>query len=246
MLMTKRPMRERVPRDAAGLRNFTEHALSAPSRTERFKRVGLMLDEVTPENWQTIWKEYIRQTLKEGRIHEAEWTLFMSRVGEVAGPAAMEYFTHNGQNQYTFNRREVLHGWAAADPQGAYRWLLEQPADKQPPEFWQAVLDGATAQDPKLALGWLKEAPPQMAATLARGTVASQIQADGLAGTIKSIEQLVAETPEGSPQPDYLKLFYKELATRAATSKDATAAASEASMERRTGGAGGTGPATGG
>lgn len=38
-------------------------------------------------------------------------------------------------------------------------------------------------------------------------------------------------------------LTYKELASRAATSRDATAAASEASTDRRTGGAGGTGQA---
>lgn len=205
---------ERPPRDEAGLRKYANHALSTPSRTERFKRVMIMVDEVTPDNWRTIWTEYIRQTLAEGRVHEAEWGLFMNRVGEVAGPDAMEYFTHNAQNQYTFNRREILSGWAAQDPQGAWRWLQSQPEDKRPPEFWQAVMDGAAAKDPKIALGWLAEAPAEVATRVAPRMVTSQIQADGLAGTIKSVEEMAAATPEGQQQPAYLAAFYKELSDR--------------------------------
>ncbi|MBX3743296.1 MAG: hypothetical protein KF712_20085 [Akkermansiaceae bacterium] len=205
---------ERPPRDEDGLRNYANHALSAPSRTERFKRVMIMVDEVTPENWKTIWTEYIRQSLAEGRFHEAEWGLFMNRVGEVGGPDAMEYFTHNGQNEYTFNRREILAGWAAQDPQGAWRWLQSQPEDKRPPEFWQSVLNGAAAKDPKIALGWLTEAPPEVAVRVAPAIVGSQIQADGMAGTIASLEEMVASTPQGQPPAPYLAAFYKELANR--------------------------------
>lgn len=205
---------ERPPRDEEGLRKYANHALSAPSKTERFKRVMIMVDEVTPENWQTIWKEYIRQSLAEGRFHEAEWGLFMNRVGEIGGPEAMEYFSHNGQSEYTFNRREILAGWAAQDPQGAWRWLQSQPEDKREPEFWQSVLNGAAAKDPKIALEWLAEAPPQIAQQVAASIVGSQIQADGMAGTIASLEKMVAATPEGQPPAPYLAAFYRNLADR--------------------------------
>ncbi|WAC19172.1 hypothetical protein OVA24_18250 [Luteolibacter sp. SL250] len=210
---------ERPPRDEEGLRKYANHALSAPSRTERFKRVMIMVDEVTPDNWQTIWTEYIRQSLAEGRFHEAEWGLFMNRVGEVAGPDAMEYFTHNGQNEYTFNRREILAGWAAQDPQGAWRWLQSQPDDKRPPEFWQSVLNGAAAKDPKIALGWLAEAPAEIAVRVAPAIVGSQIQADGMAGTIASLEEMVAATPQGQQPAPFLAAFYKELASRVSRMK---------------------------
>lgn len=205
---------ERPPRDEDGLRKYANHALSAPSRTERFKRVMIMVDEVTPENWQTIWKEYIRQSLAEGRFHEVEWGLFMNRVGEIGGPEAMEYFTHNGQSEYTFNRREILAGWAAQDPQGAWRWLQSQPEDKRVPEFWRSVLNGAAAKDPKIALDWLAQAPPDVARDIAPSIVGSQIQADGVAGTIASLEKMVAATPEGQQPPAYLGAFYRDLAGR--------------------------------
>jgi len=205
---------ERAPRDPDELRKYTNHALSAPSRTERFRRVMIMVDEVTPDNWQTIWKEYIRQSLAEGRFHEAEWGLFMNKVGEIGGPDAMEFFTNNAQNEYTFNRREILAGWAAQDPQGAWKWLQSQPEDKRPAEFWVSVLNGAAAKDPKIALEWLAEAPPEISQQIAPSIVGSQIQADGMAGTIASLEQMVADTAEGQRPPAYLEAFYRNLADR--------------------------------
>lgn len=204
----------RVPRDPDGLRKFAGHALSTPSRTERFKRVLAMLDEVTPENWRTVWAEYVRQTLGEGRVYEEEASLFMNHVGEIAGPDAMEYFSGQAQDQTTTNRRAVLQGWATGDPQGAHRWLTSQPADQQSFDFWQAVLNGATAKDPKMALRWLKDAPSPFVIPLVRGNVTCQIQAEGLEGTIKSLEEMTAATPAGTRQPEYLWYFYKELETR--------------------------------
>ncbi len=200
-------------RDEQELRNIANHALSAPSRTERYQRVMQILDRTTEENWMVLWKEYIRQTLEEGRIHETEWSLFMNRVGEVAGPEAMEYFTHNAQNEHTFNRREVLLGWATVDPDGAFEWLRNQPEDAQPPEFWASVLRGATARDAELALAWLEAVPRQHSPQVVRDTVSSLIQAEGIVKTAEALEEMAARYPDGSP-PAHLTMFFHELKKR--------------------------------
>ncbi len=202
-------------RDEQELKKMANHALSTPNRTERYQRVMEMLDSTTAKNWNVLWNEYIRQTLEEGRVHEAEWSLFMNRVGEVAGPDAMEFFTHNGQNQYTFNRREVLLGWSSVDPQGALAWLKGQPESEAPREFWGAVMDGVAAKDSALALQMLREVPDQYSAAVVRGTVDTLIQSEGLVNTTKFLEKMVAEIPEGSTMPDRLQYFYKEIQSRA-------------------------------
>jgi hypothetical protein len=204
-----------VARDETSLRKFASQALSTPSRTERYQRVMKMLDETTAENWRTIWNEYIRQTLEEGRVHESEWSLFMNRVGELAGADAMEFFTHNAQNEYTFNRREVLQGWASENPEAAYQWLKAQPEDQRVAEFWGAVLDGAAARDPKMAIDWLKEVPPNFSDRVAAKIVGSQVQSTGLAGTIVTLEEMAATVPEGTEPPKYMQAFYRELKSRA-------------------------------
>jgi hypothetical protein len=198
---------------------MANHALSTPRRTERYQRLMAMLDDTTAENWNTLWKEYIRQTLEEGRVHETEWSLFMNRVGEVAGPDAMEYFTHNGQEQFTFNRREVLLGWAGLDPAGALAWLKEQPAESQPAEFWGAVMRGASSNDTRLAMDLLSEIPENLSAPVVRSTADNLIQTEGLAHTAELLERKVAEIPEGQPIPDRLKVFYQELKERSARMK---------------------------
>ncbi len=172
-----------------------------------------MLDRTTRENWQVLWHEYIRQTLEEGRVHEHEWSLFMNRVGELDGAEAMEYFTHNGQNEYTFNRREVLTGWAAADPRGAHAWLTSQPEAEQRPEFWGAVLRGASARDASLTLTWLGEVPREHAPGVTRQVVDSLIQAEGIANTAGALLEMTEGTG-GSPPP-HLAMFYAELKGRA-------------------------------
>jgi hypothetical protein len=206
-------------RDEAELRKMANHALSTPSRTERFQRVMEILDRTTAENWSVLWKEYIRQSLEEGRFHEAEWQLFMNRVGEVAGPDAMEYFTHNGQNQFTFNRREVLSGWSSIDPQGALAWLKNQPHEKQPRELWGAVMNGAAGKDPQLALQLLRDVPDEHSPAVVRGTVDTLIQSEGLPATAKLLEELVAEIPEGASMPPRLVIYYQELRKREARMK---------------------------
>ncbi len=202
------------PHDENGMRKLANHALSTPARTERYQRVMEMLDETTAENWQVFWQQFIGQTLNEGRVHETEWSLFMNRVGEVAGPDAMAYFSTHAQNEFTFNRREVLDGWATADPQAAYDWLQNQPESERNAEFWQSVLDGAAARDSKLALKWLKEVPPQFADQAVRGTVGSLIQSEGMEGTIAELTAMAAEVPAGAPMPSYLQVFYRELQAR--------------------------------
>ncbi|MEO5914743.1 MAG: hypothetical protein ABIS50_10950 [Luteolibacter sp.] len=203
-----------APRDEADLRRLANHALSAPNRTERFQRLMILLDNTTAENWNTLWKEYIRQTLEEGRIHETEWSLFMSRVGEVAGPDAMEYFAHHGQEQYTFNRREVLKGWAAKDPKGALTWLEGQPETDQPAEFWGAVMSGAAANDSKLATELLARIPSGISPGVVRSTADTLIQSEGLGNTIHLLEDMVAVIPPGGAIPPHLTQFYQELKQR--------------------------------
>lgn len=202
-------------RDEARVRKVTNQALSTPSRVERFHRVMGVLDDTTAENWKSIWHEYIRQTLKEGRVHESEWGLFMNRVGEVAGPEAMEYFTHNAQNDHTFNRSTVLTGWASVDPQAAYDWLTRMPVEEQKPEFWHSLLEGASARDPQLALDWLGKIPAEYARGVTGQIVSSQIQSRGLQETIGALESLVSHIPEGAPMPEYLQTFHMQLRNRA-------------------------------
>ncbi|MES2658711.1 MAG: hypothetical protein V4689_08835 [Verrucomicrobiota bacterium] len=201
-------------RDEAELRRLANHTLSAPIRTERFQRLMILLDSTTADNWSTLWKEYIRQTLEEGRIHETEWSLFMSRVGEVAGPDAMEYFTHHGQENYTFNRREVLKGWAATDPRGALKWLEGQPPENQPAEFWGAVMSGAAANDSKLATELLAKIPSGISPAVIRSTADTLIQSEGLGNTIGLLQDMVAVIPPGDAIPPYLTHFYQELKQR--------------------------------
>jgi hypothetical protein len=203
----------RPGRDDRELRQLADHALSTANRTERYQRLMQMLDRTTKDNWQTLWHEYIRQTLEEGRVHEHEWSLFMNRVGELAGPEAMEYFTHNGQNEHTFNRREVLIGWATADPRGAHEWLTSQPVENQPREFWGALVQGASARDATLALTWLGEVPPAHAPAVTRHAVESLIQAEGIANTSAALQKMV-ETSGGTPPP-HLRMFFEELKARA-------------------------------
>ena len=93
-------------------------ALSVSNDTERFRHVMTMLDHVTPQNWPDLWRVYLSQTLEEGRLHDNEWTLFMSRVGEVAGADAMAYFEVKGQPESNVNRWGVLQGWASARSAG--------------------------------------------------------------------------------------------------------------------------------
>jgi hypothetical protein len=202
-------------RDEEELRKLANHALSTPQRTERFQRLMSLLDHTTAENWNTLWKEYIRQTLEEGRIHETEWSLFMGRVGEVAGPDAMEYFTSNGQQQYTFNRREVLRGWAAVDPNGALAWLERQPAESRPAEFWGAVMSGAAANDSKLATELLARVPGDVSPVVIRHTADTLIQSEGLGNTIRLLDGMVATVPAGEPMPAHLTHFYQTLKQRA-------------------------------
>lgn len=206
-------------KDETELRRMANHALSTPRRTERYQRLMAMLDDTTAENWNTLWKEYIRQTLEEGRVHETEWSLFMNRVGEVAGPDAMEYFSHHGQEEYTFNRREVLLGWAGLDPAGALAWLKEQPAESQPVEFWGAVMQGASSNDTRLAMDLLSEIPDNLSAPVVRSTADSLIQTEGLAHTAELLESKVAEIPAGDPMPERLRVFYQELEERSGRMK---------------------------
>ncbi len=210
---------EAVPKDEIGLRKMANHALSTPRRTERYQRLMAMLDDTTAENWNTLWKEYIRQTLEEGRVHETEWSLFMNRVGEVAGPAAMEYFSHHGQEEHTFNRREVLLGWAGLNPAGALAWLKEQPVESQPAEFWGAVMQGASSNDTRLALDLLSEIPDNLSAPVVRSTADSLIQTEGLGHTAELLETKVAEIPAGAPMPERLRFFYQELKERSGRMK---------------------------
>ena len=208
-------MRALQARSAEETRKLASHALSTRQRTERFQRLMSLLDETTPDNWNLLWKEYIRQTLEEGRIHETEWSLFMGRVGEVAGPEAMEYFSTSGQQQYNFNRREVLKGWAAVNPKAALAWLEAQPAEKQPAEFWGAVMAGAAASDSKLATELLARVPAGVSPAVIRHTAETLIQSEGLGNTIGLLDGMVAEVPEGSPMPPHLTHFYQALKQRA-------------------------------
>ena len=204
----------RLIRDEKELKIMADRALSTPSKTERYHRVMQILDQTTAENWKVLWEEYIGQTLRDGRIHETEWSLFMNRVGEVAGPDAMEYFTHNGQSEYKFNRGQVLAGWAASNPESAFEWLKAQPQEDSG-EFWNALMSGASTKDAALALTWLDQVPADSVAPIARSTVDGMIQSEGMAKTIRALEDMVAEVPAGTEMPPHLQAIYQELERRA-------------------------------
>lgn len=202
------------PKHETELRKMANHALSTPRRTERFQRLMTLLDDTTADNWNTLWKEYIRQTLEEGRVHETEWSLFMNRVGEVGGSAAMEYFSHHGQEEFTFNRREVLKGWAAVDTPGALGWLKAQPGASQPVEFWGAIMGGAAVSDSKLAMDLLSEIPETLTEQVVRSAADGLIQSEGLERTAELLEEKVATIPNSGTIPEHLKFFYRELSKR--------------------------------
>jgi len=208
------PRGGRLIRDEKELKIMADRALSTPSRTERYHRVMQILDQTTAQNWKLLWEEYIGQTLRDGRIHENEWSLFMNRVGEVAGPEAMEYFTHHGQNEHKFNRSQVLAGWAASHPESAFAWLKSQPREDSG-EFWNALMSGAATKDAALALIWMDQVPADAVRPVARTTVDGMIQSEGMANTIAAVRKLVDQVPAGAEMPPHLRALYQELEQRA-------------------------------
>jgi len=175
---------------------LVEHAaLSSPLRTSRFMSMMAALDQVRPETWQGMWEEFKRQTSEDGRVHEVEWSLFMNRVGEIDGAAAMEFFEKNGQPEYTFNRREILFGWAAADPQAAVRWMDSQPPNSPNQELKQTLMSGIVQSDPDMAISLLSKTSGNAGVKMAQTMVDDLIQAKGIDWTMDRIVSMRDTSP---------------------------------------------------
>lgn len=181
---------------------------------ERLQKLSWILDEVTPENWQTLWEEYLQQTMSTGRVHETEWQMFMNRVGEVAGADAIKYFESNAQNQYTFNRRGILYGWAGKDPEGAAQWMLAQAPDSPNQSLWSPFIHAVAGTNPDKAIALVSKLDPRAQQRLAEPMIDSMIQLDGIQGATRRLEQLVSQIPEGEAPSPLLKSYFGELQQR--------------------------------
>lgn len=190
-------------------------ALLTQERTDRFQKLAWVLDEVTPANWQELWEEYIRLTLEDGRVHELEWQFFMNRVGEVDGPGAIEYFQTHGQSEYTFNRREVLRGWAGVDPEGAATWLSSQPQDSPNQSLWPALVSAVAGTNPDQAINIVGGLDPEKQNRLVAPMVDSMIQLEGIKGAIQRLQSLADQVPDGEAPPPLLESYYSTLRDRA-------------------------------
>lgn len=99
-----------------------------PPGLARFALLHAALQRITRENWHsalvTMWK-----ARAEGLINEDEVRFFLQRLGEAAGPAALEGFKPKDPvNAWeTHSGRFAMMGWAMSDPAGAKAWLETQP-----------------------------------------------------------------------------------------------------------------------
>lgn len=186
-------------------------ALASPLRTGRFMGMAAALDQVKPDTWQDMWNEFKRQTTEDGRVHELEWSLFMNRVGEIDGPAAMAFFEKNGQPEYTFNRGAVLSGWAAVAPEAAIAWMESQPADSPNQQLQSTLLAGVVQANPELALSLLAKAPGNRGASMAREFVSDLIQAKGIQFAMDRVTTL---RTAGGSVPAYAEVMDREITER--------------------------------
>jgi hypothetical protein len=187
------------------------NALASPLRTGRFMGMMAALDQVKPDTWPAMWEEFKRQTTEDGRVHEVEWSLFMNRVGEVDGADAMAFFEKNGQPEYTFNRREILLGWAAADPKAAIAWMDSQPGGSPNQELQATLLSGVVQADPDLALGLLAKVPSARSAGMAGDLVGELIQAKGIQWTMDHVATLASSGETNAP---YVNAMAEEVSQR--------------------------------
>lgn len=201
-------------KDQDELRNRAFQALSSSSRLQRQMGMVGVLDAMTADNWQSVWKEHVRQTIESGRVHNLEWSLTMQRVGEVAGREAMEYFEHNGQSEGTGNRAAVLVGWAAADPDAAFSWMASQGADSPNQGLWNDLLRGISERDPMMALKRIEEIPEQHRARGMFVVCDGLIQSGNLKDATSVLADMAAKIPAGSAPPRELMAFYHSLKSR--------------------------------
>lgn len=202
------------PKNRDEIRDRTFQALSSSSRLQRQMGMIGVLDAMTADNWQSVWKEHVRQTIESGRVHNLEWSTTMQRVGEVAGREAMEYFEHNGQSEGTGNRAAVLVGWAAADPDGAFSWMANQAPDSPNQNLWNDLLRGLSERDPMMALERIDEIPEQFRPRGMAVVCDGLIQSGNLKDASSVLADMASKIPEGSPPPRELVAFYYSLKNR--------------------------------
>lgn len=189
------------------LADFLTEALEIPRDTERLQHITEMLDHVTPENWSTLWQAYIRQTMDDGRVQATEWILFMNRVGEVAGPEAIAYFELNGQPQQTFNRREVLKGWASKDPRSAIDWMESQKEGGANSSLWPSLVGSVSESDPSLAFDLLDTVPESYASSAAGSLFEGMVQSEGLAASQERLLSKIAEAEPSDISPAWRRYY---------------------------------------
>lgn len=187
-------------------------ALASPLRTGRFVALAAALEQVKPGTWQDMWDEFKRQTTEDGRVHEVEWSLFMNRVGEIDGAGAMAFFEKNGQPEYTFNRREILRGWAAAAPEAAIAWMDSQPADSPNQELHSTLLAGVVQANPDLALSLLAKAPEAQSREMVSDFMGDLIQAKGIQFAMDRVAAL--RNSNGDSVSGYVSAMDREITQR--------------------------------
>lgn len=190
-------------------------ALTSPTRSERFARIGELLHHVTADNWMGLWEEYILSTVETGRVHEQEWALFMNRVGEVAGAEAMVYFETNGQPENSFNRLAVLKGWASTDLEAALRWTQTQSVETHEPTVVTVLLEGAAEHDPSLIFPILEQTSQDIQKNIDFfQIIENQVQHQGFANTINAFREQLNNSNNSSINYEVYRQMHSFLRTR--------------------------------
>jgi hypothetical protein len=143
------------------------------------------LADVTPGNWRHTF-EVFWQAHTRGLLSDEEYRLMLSRVGEVAGGAALDRFKPKdpvGQAE-THNARHAMAGWAQTDPAAALSYVQSQPEGRFREGMTWGYIAGVATRDPQAAnralmalplqkqtewlRNWLSQANPSVFEPLAR------------------------------------------------------------------------------
>ena len=193
-----------------------EIALTAGTPTERKVNSAFVLESINRDNWYGLWERYVNNTLESGRTHDgdASWGIFMNRIGEVAGEDAMAFFESNAQPEHTFNRREILEGWAASKPEEALKWMRAQAPDGINKGLWPALIRGAAQGDVEKALDFASEAPEKYRGGIGGTLASATIQSRGFEYTANMFWETVELRGADESYHQFIKEFHSVLNSR--------------------------------
>ncbi len=197
--------------EAARLRTF--EVLAQPNRIERLRQLCEMLTAITPENWREVKNAFGVQTRTEGRWQVNEWNLMLERVGEVAGPAAIQDAFEEGTPSAESRARPLMIGFASAHPKAALDWFDGQPTEIQQ-RLFNHLVSGVGRSQPEQALALLKEQPRNLWEANVPSVIDGAIQLGGF----RRAEALYAAVRDRHDIPQFRKAsVLHELANRQVT-----------------------------